>query len=81
MQVQIQRGSPLRQSELELPENLGTMEGGEILELDEALEADRSGFKCPLCHLLHVIFRQLLNLPEPWSPHLQNGDTTSYFME
>ena len=24
----------------------------------EVLEADRSGFKCPLCHLLHVILRQ-----------------------
>lgn len=56
MQVQIQRGTPLRQSELQLPENLGTMDGQEILELEEVLEADRSGFKCPLCHLLDVIF-------------------------
>lgn len=66
MQVQIQRGSPLKQSELELSEiSWYNTEGGSMLECKETFEADRSGFKSLLYH-----FRQLLNLPEPWSPYL-----------
>lgn len=51
MQVQIQRGSPLRHSELELPEiPWYNIEGGSMLEWKETLEADRSGFKSLLYH-------------------------------
>lgn len=60
MQVQIQRGSPLKQSESELSEICWyNIEGGRMLEWKQTLEADISGFKSLFYH-----FRQLLNLPE-----------------
>ena len=76
MQVQIQRGSLLRQFNYSSQKYPGTTEGGSILEREDALEADRSGLKCPLCHLLHVILSQLCKPPRAWPPHLQNGNIT-----
>lgn len=51
MQVQIQRGFPLAQSELELPGiPWHNIEGGSMLKRKEALETDRSQFELSLCH-------------------------------